>query len=876
MRGPGPVYAQDEIPGHICSKVGKIKRWRDENRVRVPNGRPAATITVSAKPGPAAQLPWRSYQFNVPPYYEMIAVNFLVEYDQRAQPLVGKPREAELKQVTIKGRRMVHFHNIERMARLADSHPWITKVEKHNSYKQYDPSEFDETGRATKFHQSPWDLKFRLEFTGASMYVGYTVNGARAGMANIWWHCGSGLQNHVDREMARIVFYDIAEAEHKETILGDYWRQAWETVGPEEEAEDEDDGATQPGSAQAHPASRGSASDEDEDDGSPSVTPSQHLRPQPPDSPPPPQLALAAAAPDVDEEQSQEADYDRNVDELLWGTWQCTRCGATGRFDEGEHKETYAEYKTGCSKCPASRGKAPLETGPFYGCEQCGLKSLGKLSTTAAGTICGFCGTRLPPPPPPTHEEIQQARGFSTPPWEKKGDYRTSSPRQKPRVELRSRQASASSNAASGARKRTMRASTQELGEEGRKKKKSPSPRRRSRSRTRPVSPMSVRSTSDKSSGGPADVDRCITQRHTQKSIKALPDVAKAELRTYRKQEGKGCEYQKKFSDFHWHKYRKGPASGGKKIAGFDEDELEEKRGAVYSKLAGFSNPCPRAHHIFLGIKHHGDKKKDQGKLWNVPRALASNKHKHLQWLSKNLDGKGCSASGGFLFNKLWPDTGPPAHGQVPLTKAGLRALRREGLAKTDYDVARHLIQLHDGEARLTYNRGFDRRFPDNDVDVQDARFWSYQFARTGPARKFLEDRHKEHGELRLSEAEILKVLKLEGNETTILRWEPDPGIDPASGGNTLESGTWYIRGGNYLTLAELFYWGAKECTCFHLYKMYLSLDYYIYKRTHSESMPVDAQRTRAAKNLHHQEHGTWSLPKEGDSWNEPKRRRRR
>jgi hypothetical protein len=190
--------------------------------------------------------------------------------------------------------------------------------------------------------------------------------------------------------------------------------------------------------------------------------------------------------------------------------------------------------------------------------------------------------------------------------------------------------------------------------------------------------------------------------------------------------------------------------------------------------------------------------------------------------------------------------------------------------------MARNLIRLHDGEARLSCDRGFDERFPDNDVDVQDARFWSYQFARTGPARKFLEDRHKEHGELRLSEAEILKVLKLEGNETTILRWEPDPGIDPASGGNTLESGTWYIRGGNYLTLAELFYWGAKECTCFHLYKMYLSLDYYIYKRTHSESMPVDAQRTRAAKNLHHQEHGTWSLPKEGDSWNEPKRRRRR
>jgi hypothetical protein len=133
--------------------------------------------------------------------------------------------------VTINGRRMEHFHSIDRIAELAMSHPEVAEVQKHNL--QFDLSEFDETGRATRYHQSPWDLKLRLAATGATMYVGYTVNGARAGMANIWMRPGSGLQKKADREMARIVFYDIAEAEHKEPVLGgDYWRQAWETVAP--------------------------------------------------------------------------------------------------------------------------------------------------------------------------------------------------------------------------------------------------------------------------------------------------------------------------------------------------------------------------------------------------------------------------------------------------------------------------------------------------------------------------------------------------------------------------------------------------------------------------------------------------------------------
>ena len=159
--------------------------------MRVPNGGPVAEILVPVKPTPTDQLPWHAYRMQSDPHYEMIVVRFLVDITERAQPLAGW---TSLKRYTINGRLMEHFHNIDRIAELAMSHPEVAEVQKHNLHnQQYVLSWFDETGRATRYHQSPWDLKLRLAATGATMYVGYTVNGAGAGMANIWMCPGSGL-----------------------------------------------------------------------------------------------------------------------------------------------------------------------------------------------------------------------------------------------------------------------------------------------------------------------------------------------------------------------------------------------------------------------------------------------------------------------------------------------------------------------------------------------------------------------------------------------------------------------------------------------------------------------------------------------------------
>ena len=64
--------------------------------------------------------------------------------------------------------------------------------------------------------------------------------------------------------------------------------------------------------------------------------------------------------------------------------------------------------------------------------------------------------------------------------------------------------------------------------------------------------------------------------------------MAKAKLRTFRKKEGEGYEFQRQFSDFHWPEDGQGPASGGdylELLAGLGEGELEEKREVVENMI---------------------------------------------------------------------------------------------------------------------------------------------------------------------------------------------------------------------------------------------------------------------------------------------------
>ena len=72
----------------------------------------------------------------------------------------------------------------------------------------------------------------------------------------------------------------------------------------------------------------------------------------------------------------------------------------------------------------------------------------------------------------------------------------------------------------------------------------------------------------------------------------------------------------------------------------------------------------------------------------------------------------------------------------------------------------------------------------------------------------------------------------------------------------------WFIRAGNYITLAELFDFGRHQLSCFDLYRTYRTLPRLIYKRFHSISKSEYAQRKQNARTLHYQEEGHWRLPK--------------
>ena len=427
--------------------------------MRFPGGAPLGTVIIQKKPSPIAQITWTAYKSIMQPFYEMVVVEFLVDTRDpiimRAQPMAGGRSHKPLGRWTShEGREMEHFTSIYRMADIALAHPAISRVDKHNVDKKFDHSEFDETGRCTKYHQSPHDLQFTLADSGATMFMGYTVNNAPAGKANIWWKCGRGMMfNPTLREIGRMIFYDIAAAEHKTPILGAHWKKAWETIKPN----DKDDGFSAPpwkrptcrlaGSGQVHPASRGEVTPSQSARSPPPPAPRRLKGTPPPPPPPSPLLALGWAPPERDREpsspesdeepppsptggddrrkRSHDSDEDMHskVDTLL-GTWACKRCGATGGSDADEHDEwELIGYRDGCPRCcPASRGEAPRVSDSFM-CQQCGLQSVGIRTHCAFGTICMNCKTRMLPAPshqPTLPEEREEIRRFQTPPWKKK------------------------------------------------------------------------------------------------------------------------------------------------------------------------------------------------------------------------------------------------------------------------------------------------------------------------------------------------------------------------------------------------------------------------------------------------------------------------
>ena len=72
----------------------------------------------------------------------------------------------------------------------------------------------------------------------------------------------------------------------------------------------------------------------------------------------------------------------------------------------------------------------------------------------------------------------------------------------------------------------------------------------------------------------------------------------------------------------------------------------------------------------------------------------------------------------------------------------------------------------------------------------------------------------------------------------------------------------WFIRAGNYITLAELFAFAGNHLSCFDLYRTYRDFPPLIYKRFHTMSKSEYMERKHSAKTLHYIEEGYWRLQK--------------
>ena len=74
-------------------------------------------------------------------------------------------------------------------------------------------------------------------------------------------------------------------------------------------------------------------------------------------------------------------------------------------------------------------------------------------------------------------------------------------------------------------------------------------------------------------------------------------------------------------------------------------------------------------------------------------------------------------------------------------------------------------------------------------------------------------------------------------------------------------SGDWRIACGHFITLAELFYFGAAVCSCWELYRLYFHQPIFIFKRDHSVSTTENGRIRANARKLHNRETGSWALP---------------
>ena len=259
----------------------------------------------------------------------------------------------------------------------------------------------------------------------------------------------------------------------------------------------------------------------------------------------------------------------------------------------------------------------------------------------------------------------------------------------------------------------------------------------------------------------------------------------------------------------------------------------------------------------FLRLDHHNANPELVGKKLPVCRAIATTKMQYLpgirSWLRQ--EAGVTDPLEGNRFHLAYPDLSPASGGTRALADSSWQVLRAEMKNVRDTaDYVKHILNLHEGEAKLIEDWGWQEFDPDYVGGISQECFWQVQFCRTQRARSLL--RRRPEAAANLVDEDIDLIMDAEKNELTMLRCEPRAGERPSSGGTR-----WFIRTGKIVTLAQVFAAGKKPCTCFDLYGYYNLFPTIIFKRKHSRSQAPHGAKRANAKNLQHMETGRYGLP---------------
>jgi len=203
-----------------------------------------------------------------------------------------------------------------------------------------------------------------------------------------------------------------------------------------------------------------------------------------------------------------------------------------------------------------------------------------------------------------------------------------------------------------------------------------------------------------------------------------------------------------------------------------DQKRIEAIQDCIAS-LLDHADPIPASGGYLYGIEHFNSLLSRTSPLQDVVRAIHSKKMHYFPKVKQKME-----AHQGLAFNKSFPDMSPASGGTKRLSEEGWQTLKTEWQLSGYDEYVKHICELHAGEARLVGETWWqslegDLNAPASGGEYKKACFWHCQFMSHVDAKQFLHSRGQEEwGQEDLSDADIDWVMKMQGDETAVLKRE--------------------------------------------------------------------------------------------------------